>query len=215
MLSAPASAIAKTPYRNSDNAKETDAAYDAARAANEDAHATWRAAYDARLEVYKQALTRDPYDKVLREDYYRDIAQLNATLDEAFARNTRVRDEKLAELDAKRAAAIADGSYVWNASVSYEPRMPLDISSASEGGEDDRPAASAFVKVAAETAAAAAAAAAAAGKKKKKANNNNNVGGVRADDEKARVRAAAAKAKAEAGHVDRNMRAAARWLAKS
>ena len=207
MLSAPASAIAKTPYRNSDNAKETDAAYDAARAANEDAHATWRAAYDARLEVYKQALTRDPYDKVLREDYYRDIAQLNATLDEAFARNTRVRDEKLAELDAKRAAAIADGSYVWNASVSYEPRMPLDISSASEGGEDDRPAASAFVKVAA-----------AAGKKKKKANNNNNNvggGGVRADDEKARVRAAAAKAKAEAGHVDRNMRAAARWLAKS
>ena len=208
MLSAPASAIAKTPYRNSDNAKETDAAYDAARAANEDAHATWRAAYDARLEVYKQALTRDPYDKVLREGYYKDIAQLNATLDEAFARNTRVRDEKLAELDAKRAAAIADGSYVWNASVSYEPRMPLDISSASEGGEDDRPAASAFVKVAA-----------AAGKKKKKANNNNNNnvggGGVRADDEKARVRAAAAKAKAEAGHVDRNMRAAARWLAKS
>ena len=208
MLSAPASAIAKTPYRNSDNAKETDAAYDAARAANEDAHATWRAAYDARLEVYKQALTRDPYDKVLREGYYKDIAQLNATLDEAFARNTRVRDEKLAELDAKRAAAIADGSYVWNASVSYEPRMPLDFSSASEGGEDDRPAASAFVKVAA-----------AAGKKKKKANNNNNNnvggGGVRADDEKARVRAAAAKAKAEAGHVDRNMRAAARWLAKS
>ena len=141
---------------------------------------------------------------MLREGYYKDIAQLNATLDEAFARNTRVRDEKLAELDAKRAAAIADGSSVWNASVSYEPRMPLDISSASEGGEDDRPAASAFVKVAA-----------AAGKKKKKANNNNNVGGVRADDEKARVRAAAAKAKAEAGHVNRNMRAAARWLAKS
>ena len=202
MLSVPASAIAKSPhYRNSDNAKETDAAYDASRTANEDAHASWRAAYDARLEVYKQALTRDPYDKVLREGYYKDIAQLNATLDEAFARNTRVRDEKVAALDAKRAAAIADGRYVWDASVSYEPRMPLDISSASEGGEDDRAAASAFVKVAAG--------------KKKKTNNNVGGGGVRADDEKARVRAAAAKAKAEAGHFNRNMRAAARWLAKS
>ena len=190
------SAIAKIPYHNS------DAAYDAARTANDDAHATWRAEYDARLEVYKQALTRDPYDKGMRDAYYKDIAQFNATLDEAFARNTLMRDEKLAELDAKRDAAIADGRWVWNASVSYELRMPLDFSSASEGGEDDRAAAFAFVKVAA----------AADGKKKAK---KANVGGVRADDEKARVRAAAAKAKAEAGHVDRNMRAAARWLAKS